>query len=162
MSKMSLKMKLGVGFGTLLLILAVMGVVGYRAVQLAETADETDQLLTQKDLTSDLDAAVEMQTVGVRGFLLTSREDMLKLDENGKRDFAETMDQLGKMLATGRGKQMHAEVARQYGHFCDREIALRPAGKSEEALEMVLKREVSEARSALRKGVAEFEDFRGS
>src|SRR5689334_18675024 len=90
MSRMSLKMKLGVGFGTLLVILAVMGVVGYRAVsQLVEIGGETEQLMVKKDMASDLDGAIEKQTTAVRGFLLVGREDLLKHDEEGKQEYAE-------------------------------------------------------------------------
>lgn len=53
MSRMTLKMKLGVGFGTLVVILAVMGVVGYRAVtQLVNISAEVDQFMLNKDLAS--------------------------------------------------------------------------------------------------------------
>ena len=67
-----------------------------------------------------------------------------------------------KMLVTERGKQMHTEIAREYATFrpfCDREIALRRAGKGKEAVETMLKPEVGEARSVLRKSVADFEDY---
>lgn len=77
MSRMSLKMKLGVGFGTLLVILALMGVVGYRALtQLVDAAHEVDQIMAKQDMATTVEEAVEKQTTGVRGFLLLGREDI--------------------------------------------------------------------------------------
>ena len=124
MSRMILKMKLGVGFGTLLLILAVMGAVGYRALtQLVAIADETDQLMIKKDLVSDLDGSIEMQTTGVRGYLLTGREDLLTHDEEGKRAYTETMDELGKNAGDRARK---ADAYRNRAGVCDVPSLLRP------------------------------------
>jgi methyl-accepting chemotaxis protein len=163
MSRMSLKMKLGVGFGTLLVILALMGVVGFRAVsQLVEASDEVDALMAKKDMASVVEASIEKQTTGVRGFLLLGREDMLKHDEEGKQEYAENMAELGKVLVTEEGKRLHREIADGYGKFrpfCDKEIELRRAGKTKEATQMLLNPEVAEARNEVRKSVAEFLAF---
>lgn len=59
---------------------------------------------------------------------------------------------------------MHAEIKRNYERyrpFCDREIAVRRAGKAKEAAELILKPQLSEARTVLIKSVNEFEDYCG-
>lgn len=150
MSRMSLKMKLGVGFGTLLLILALMGVVGYRALtQLVDAAHEVDQIMAKQDMATTVEEAVEKQTTGVRGFLLLGREDMLKHDEEGKQEYTEHMAQLDKVLVSEEGRRLHKEIAQGYAKFrpfCDKEIELRRAGKTKEATELLVKPEVTEAR----------------
>jgi CHASE3 domain sensor protein len=76
-------------------------VVGFRAVsQLVEASDEVDALMAKKDMASVVEASIEKQTTGVRGFLLLGREDMLKHDEEGKQEYAENMAELGKVLVT--------------------------------------------------------------
>jgi len=159
MNKLSLRMKLGLGFGSLLLILAAMGFLSYISVgRLSDSADHADRIMVKAALTSEIEAAVEKQTTGVRGFLLAGREDLLKHDQEGKRQFAESMDQLGKLLEIEEGKRVQAEIRRSYEIFranSDREIALRRAGKLKEAEAVMFGVQMTEARNQLRKAVAD-------
>jgi len=159
MNKLSLKMKLGVGFGVLLLILAATGFVAYNSVgQLATISDRADDIMTKKDISSQIDAALEKQSTGIRGFLLAGKEDLLKHDEEGKQQFSDNMEKLGKMLVTDEGKRLHAEIRSTYEEFrtvADQEIQLRRAGKGKEAEDLAFDPKTNEIRNQLRKAIAD-------
>ena len=158
MQKMSLKTKLAVGFGSLLIILTAMGVVAFKAVgQLAEISNRVDEIMTKKDMSSQIEAAMEKQTTGIRGFLLAGREDLLKHDDEGKAEFAENMT-AGEALVTEEGKRLHAEILKsndEYRAIADREIELRRTGKAKDAEELAFSPQTGEVRSRLRKEVAD-------
>jgi methyl-accepting chemotaxis protein len=160
MNRLSLKMKLGVGFGSVLLILAVTGMVAYNAVgKLNAISDQMAKMMAKKDMATQIDAAAEKQTTGVRGFLLVGREDLLAIDEAGKKDFAENMEELEKTIVTDEGKRLHAEIRSAYDAYrpiADREIELRRAGKEKEAVDLAFSQQTGEIRGRLRKAIADF------
>jgi len=163
MRRLSLKMKLGMGFGGLLIVLGALGLVAYTAVgELAQISSRVDAVMASKDMASQIDAAIEKQTSGVRGFLLAGREDLLQHDEEGKRQFADNMDGLGKMLVTDESKRVYAEIRGTYDEFrglADREIGLRRAGKTKEAEELAFSSQTGEVRIRLRRAVAGLSDM---
>src|SRR5258708_6058061 len=128
MNKLSLRMKLGLGSGNLLLFLAAMGYLAYNSVgQIAEIAARADQVMVKANLASQIDAAMEKQTSGIRGFLLLGKEDLLKPDNDGKQQFAESMDQLSKLLVLEESRKLQTDIRQSYSAFrasSDREIAL--------------------------------------
>src|SRR5208337_4672891 len=72
MNKLSLKMKLGLGFGTVLVILAVLGVTTYVSLRtMQEQARIVASNVQKKELTMTIENGLEKQLVGARGFLLT-------------------------------------------------------------------------------------------
>ena len=69
MKNLSLRMKLTVGFGVILLILATLGIISYWTIgNLVETASETESRMTKKTLAYSLESGIEKQTTGVRSF----------------------------------------------------------------------------------------------
>jgi methyl-accepting chemotaxis protein len=160
MNKLSLKMKLGLGFGSLLLILVAMGFVANGTVsRLADISGRAEGMMTQKDTASQIEAEIEKQTTGIRGFLLTGREDLLKIDDQGKQEFNENMGLLQKTIASEEGKQLHADIRRafdEYRAIADREIELRRGGKTSEAVELAFSPPTIEVRTHLRKAVVDF------
>ena len=159
MNKLSLRMKLSLGFGSLSAILAAMGCLAYTSVgQLADTASRSEQIATRIYLASQIETAVEKQTTGVRGFLLAGKEDLLKHDTEGKQQFAESMDKLSKLLLLEEGKKFHAEIRRTYDEYraiVDHEIQLRRANKTKEAAALVFSPHTAEVRNRLRIAVAD-------
>jgi methyl-accepting chemotaxis protein len=160
MNRLSLKMKLGLGFGSLLLILVAMGFVANGAVsRLADISGRVTGMMTKKDRGSQIEAEIEKQTTGIRGFLLTGKEDLLKIDDQGKQEFNENMDRLQETVKTEEGKRLHTEIRHtfdEYRAIADREIELRRAGKTNEAVELAFSPPTAEARTHLRNAVADF------
>jgi len=155
MSKLSLKMKLGVGFGSLLIVLAVVGGIGFSSTyRTANAAGKAVANLEKSNLGEHMSTAIEMQTTGVRGFLLAGREELLKHDQEGQEMFKSASTELQGMLVTEKEKKLFEQVVRdfeQYRLICDREIALRRAGKAKEAEQLAFSPETSEVRTTLRK-----------
>jgi methyl-accepting chemotaxis protein len=154
-----LKAKLGMGFGSVLIVLVAMGFVAYKSIaQMAEISERVDAVMVKKDMASQMEAAVEKQSTALRGFLITGKEDLLQQEEEGKREFAENMDSLGKLLSTEEGKRLHAEIRRNYDGFratADQEIELRRAGKTKKATGLIFSAPTAEIRANLRKAVAD-------
>jgi methyl-accepting chemotaxis protein len=163
MNKLTLKMKLGLGFGTLLVILLISGVVAVSSVgQLADISARADQIMAKKDMASQIEAGIEKQTTAIRGFLLAPKEDLLKHDEDGKKQYAENMDKLAKLLDHQEAKQLFAEIQGNYGLFranCDREIELQRAHKTKDALAVVFSPQTGEIRTRLRTEIAQMSGF---
>lgn len=159
MNKLSLKMKLGLGFGVVLVIMAVVGGIGFYATfRLGDVTAKIEGDGTKALLTENMDTAIEKQTTGVRGFLLAGKEDLLKHDQDGQQEFKENSDKLEKMLVTEHGKKLFAEIKHCYEVFrpvADREIQLRRAGKSKEAEALAFSPETAQVRTELRKSLAE-------
>jgi len=90
MSKLSLKMKLAVGFGTLLIILVVIATVAYTAVgSLAEAAKQVGRKASEKEMLVKIELAVAKGRSGSASYLLLNRNEALEVDEEGKRDYKE-------------------------------------------------------------------------
>jgi methyl-accepting chemotaxis protein len=159
MNKLSLRMKLGLGSGNLLLFLVAMGYFAYNSVgQLAEITGRADGVMVKTHLASQIEAATEKQTAGIRGFLLTGKEALLKHDEEGKEQFAESMDKLSKLLVLEESKKLQAEVRQHYATFrtnSDREIELRRAGKLKEAEGVMFSPRMNEARTEMSRAIAD-------
>lgn len=161
MRKLSLKMKLGVGFGTLLVIVAVVGGIGYYSSYRFSYA--TDQIVSsaqQQDLSNAMVASLEMQTTGVRGFLLAGKEDLLKHDEEGHGEFTAAADKLEPLLALEREKKLFADIRREFGEWraiSDRAIQRRREGNSKEAVDLVFSDQTTQIRTELRANIAELD-----
>src|SRR6266851_1693801 len=106
MNRLSLKTKLGVGFGGLMIVLLAMGFVAYHSVgRMSEISAQVAHNLEEMDTASQIEAGVEKQSAGVRGFLLTGKEEQLAHDGEGKQQFAENMNSIDKLLLFEEGKR---------------------------------------------------------
>jgi methyl-accepting chemotaxis protein len=161
MRKLSLKMKLGVGFGALLLIIAVVGGFGYYSTYRAAKA--TDRIVgsaQQQDLSNAMVASLEMQTTGVRGFLLAGKEDLLKHDQDGQAGFKAAVEKLEPLLTTEQGKKLMGDIRRQFGEWrtiTDQAIQRRREGKSKEAADLIFSDHTTQIRTELRASIAELD-----
>jgi len=153
-NRLTLKMKLGVGFGSLLLLLVAMGYLAYSSVgQLAEMSSRAEQIMTKTYLASQIEAALEKQTAGARAFLLAGREDLLKHDEEGKRQFADSMEKLNPLLSAEGEHRLYSEIQSSYGEYratLDHEIQLRRASQQKDAIDLAFSAQTSETRNRLR------------
>jgi methyl-accepting chemotaxis protein len=141
LGKLSVKGKLILGFGVLLVILAVLSLVAYRTIlNLDQAADEVELLTQQERLAASIPAAVMKQSSGTRGFLLSGEENALARDEEGKQEFQDSMDKLKSMINTDEGKRLLSDMQQSYGPFrvvADKEIGLKRAGKLKEMVEVM-------------------------
>jgi methyl-accepting chemotaxis protein len=154
MSRLSLKMKLAVGFGGLLLILTVLGVVGYEsAVTSAELSQHVERQVTTTRLSLAIDLSIEKQVASVRGFLLMGTDARLKADQDSQRTFQASMEELGQSLDTDEGKRTFAgmkTVYSEYRSIMDEAIRLRRANKTKEAVRLIFSPAAQSGRDELR------------
>ena len=147
-------MKLALGFGSLLVILTFVAGTGYYATfRTSEANGKVVSNLAKLKLSTRMEASIEKQTTGVRGFLLAGKEDLLQHDQEGQAEYKESSEQLGKMLVTEKGKKYFSEVSNGYRDFravCDKEIELRRAGKSAEAEQLAFSPQTTQLRKDLR------------
>jgi methyl-accepting chemotaxis protein len=159
LGKLSVKGKLMLGFGVLLVILAVLSIGAYRTLlSLNQAADAVEMRNQQEKLAASIPAAVMKQSSGTRGFLLSGQETALARDEEGKREFQESMDKLASMIGTDEGKSLLSEMQRSFGPFravADKEINLKRAGKEKEMVE-VMSTQAGAASAAVDKATADF------
>jgi len=140
LSRLNFKMKLGIGFGLVLLILSFVGGIGYYAT--FRLSDATDEILVNSNKSNDameMLNGLEKQVASVRGFLLDGREELLKLDQEGQSQFRESAAKLKPLLITPGGKKDFDEMERYFGDYraiLNKEIELRRAGKTKEAIDL--------------------------
>ena len=111
MNRMSLKMKLGVGFGALLVIISSMGIISYTAVgKIDDLGGEVNKQWVKKGYINAAGGGLEMQTNGTRGFLLSGSEATLKRREEGAARFRENMDKFGALIQTEAGRKLYTRL----------------------------------------------------
>ena len=169
MNKISLKMKLGLGFGLLLLMIAVMGYVSYSSVnKLSDLSDEVLKQTEKTRLAYGADDGFEMQINGTRTFLLTGQDDALKHRQEGTEQAKENAAKLGPLLQTERGKAIFArllDASRELERIQDSSIELRRAGNTKAAVDLMfdahakqLREEIDGIVDELEKLTAKLED----
>jgi methyl-accepting chemotaxis protein len=142
LNKLSLKMKLTVGFGLLLMILGVQGVAAYYTIfKIDEAANQVDRKTEEKESAMMMESAAMKESSGTRGFLLTGQEKILELYGVGQREMKEDLDKLTPLLQSEEGKRLFAEVKRAiegYDAVLEREIQLQRESKQKEAVAVML------------------------
>jgi methyl-accepting chemotaxis protein len=166
MKTLTLRMKLGLGFGSLLLMLVTIGTVAYTSVgRLEDMSKQVADITDRKDMSSQVASAIEKQGAAIRGFLLVGREALLKNDEEAKQQYVDNVQKLAELITPGdEGKSLLAEIQSNYLAYrltSDHEIELQRAGKTKDAVKLVFSPEMNETCNRLRKAAADllaFED----
>jgi len=153
MNSLSLKMKLGGGFGILLLIILCMGGNSYISInKLSDAADDVVKQAKKKLIVDDAALSLEMQSNGTRGFVLTAGDVPLKRRERGVTQFKDAWDKLGPLLQTPAGKTLYQSIGQDAQKLTDvqqQAIDLRRAGKANEALAVLFAPDVMQTRADL-------------
>jgi len=154
MKKLSLGMKLAVGFGAVLSVLLLVGVVSYLTIkdfafQSAEIAEKNHSFLLIKDIENRLSD----QRTELRGFLLDgSRTEELTGYGNNNRLLDEDFSNLATIVHTEKGKHILAQIHQSmddYHKVTDQALELARAGKPAEATALIFSPKTSAMRSQL-------------
>jgi len=160
MRKLSLKMKLGMGFGTLLVILTFLGGIGYRAVVTTEAVSRNVQFnSTKKDLSLAIQLAIEKEKVGGRDALLNGSTKYLSA---ARAEFRDRMEALQPQLSSEQSRNLFAEIQQTtatYDGLADRAIELKSRGKTKEALEVFYGPDMQQVRANLKKSTTDLADW---
>jgi methyl-accepting chemotaxis protein len=163
MSKLSLKMKLGVGFGILLAIVVALGVTTYTSVQkLRDLSDFVDKKANARVLATSIVSILNDQKAEVRGFLLTGDEAEMDRYAKNSNKMAEDFSEADSLLTTEEAKRLLSElrqVADAYHGAIGQVVELHRAGKQKEALSILTSSKFGDLREAAKKAGGDFIDF---
>lgn len=124
MKNLTLKMKLGLGFGSLLLIITILGVTGYEsAVTAADGSEQAEAQVRKSELAGRLETATEKQVAAARAFLLTGSEEHLKSGEIARDSFDNDTKELGKA-------PQHSARSGSFGRYPARLSRISPPPRS--------------------------------
>jgi len=154
-------MKLGIGFGFLLTIIATVTGTGFYAMNRMSDATKVVIVNAEKQKESmEIEDGFDKQMAGVRGYLLSGREELLAQGMEGRRQFSENAVALESKLVTERGKQVFVDIKRSAAAFeagQDKAIELRRAGKQQAAMDALLGPQMAQIRGELSKSVSELD-----
>ncbi len=135
---LGLRPKIAIGFGSLLAIIAAMGLVGYRSAVVGQKASQESQFdSAKKDMTISMQQDLLTQRIGARDVLMGKGNENLYLYEHGEEDFRTAMDALQPLLTTDEARELFArtEAARvNYVRRNDRVVAMYRAGDTAGAI----------------------------
>jgi methyl-accepting chemotaxis protein len=151
--QLGLKPKIVIGFGSLLAIIAGMGLIGYRSAVISEkTSHEVETDSAKKDITASMQQDLLTQRVGARDVLMGASLENLHLYEQGEQDFHNAMDELQPLLTTDEARELFArtEAARvNYVRRNDQVVARYRSGDTKGANVMFREPEGKVASDAL-------------
>jgi methyl-accepting chemotaxis protein len=136
--RLGLKAKVGVGFGSLLAIIAGMGAIGYYDAQVNQRlAQQMRAYAAMKDHSREMEEAFLTERIGTRDILMGRDHDSTHLFEHGEADFRSAMETLQPLLLTQRERDLFAQVqiaADTYSRRNERMVATYRTGATDEAI----------------------------
>jgi methyl-accepting chemotaxis protein len=154
MNKLGFKMKLGTGFGGLLLILLVTGVLTYHSTQqIAERSKDMDRKTDEKDAALTIEISLAEASSAARGFVLTGNGASVQQYADRKTEYEASVEQLTSIAHSEEGKRLLNEIRRtseEYLASAEQAMDLSRAGKKTEMLELMSSRTVPAFNAAMR------------
>lgn len=151
MNKISLKVKLAIGFGILLLVAGSISLVSYTSInRLSDLTDEVDKQLKKTILAGQADGGLELQTSSTRGYVLSGTEATLKRRQEGIREYEKAMAELKPMLQTEKDQETWSQVnesGKSLRDLQEQAIELRRSGKAREAMDSLFTERASQIRA---------------
>ena len=145
--------KIAIGFGSLLAIIAAMGLVGYRSAASSEkTAHEMESYSSMKDITSSMQQAILLVRIGMRDVLMGRGSEKTHHLEQHEAEYRQTMDDLTPLIASEQDRALCAQVvlaASNYFLRNDQVINRYSSGDKEGAIKRYEEQDGAEMNSAL-------------
>jgi len=111
LTDISLKWKIGIGFGAQLSIVAVLGIIAYVSVsQLDSTAKDVAAIEQKTLLATRIGLGMQAQSASVRGYLDTGREDLLPAGDQAKGQVADSLGQLDMSVVNPAAKKLLVDL----------------------------------------------------
>jgi methyl-accepting chemotaxis protein len=134
LKRLGLKAKIVIGFGSLLAIIAAMGVVGYRSALVNEKlASDARLYSSMTDLTRSLQQALLLMRLGERDVLMGRDNENARLFEHGEANFNQAMEDLKPLLSTERDRELYAQVVQADSKYYDRNLQVLSIYRSGDA-----------------------------
>jgi len=139
LKRLGLKLKIAIGFGSLLAIVGVMGFLGFRsAAANQELAHELQLYSSLKDHVRTVEQAILIQRIGARDVMMGRDKENTRLYEQGEAGFLKAIADLKPILPTDVSRDLCAQVETAgsiYMHRNDLLVALYRSGAEAEAAE---------------------------
>jgi len=164
MRNLSLRWKIGCGFGVILLILCAAGIASVTEVrQISAHFDSTMADIEKRVLAFRLDQEVEIQVSATRAFVLQGNEDRLKSYDKSLTRLPKEMEEFESRAVAPEEKEALGKLKEDYPRLASilaRSNELRRAGKIKEATEEITSPGAIQYRNGLRdvmEGLVAFE-----
>jgi CHASE3 domain sensor protein len=103
--KLNLTAKLGLGFGSLLCLLLLLGLSSYYyTLQMVEASHSVRHRVEERSLLTQLESDMREQSLAVHDFVLVGADEALQRDEKSQRALAADMDALERTIITKENK----------------------------------------------------------
>lgn len=128
-------------------------------------SDSADNLVLdakKQNISMDMITAIEMESTGLRGFLLSGQEEVLNHDQEGQAGFNESVEKITPMLRTERGKQIVAQLRQQYQDYHEvtqKAVRLRREGNVKEATALAFDEHTTRLYSDMRRNLVELDEL---
>jgi methyl-accepting chemotaxis protein len=164
MSKLKLTTQVLIGLAALFLLLLVTDLGSFNAMRMQQSLSAEVQSQNQKrEQVASLSLSLEKQANGVRGFMLSGSEAMRARDDQGRKEFADTLQQLKQESKTSKTQELLANVNAAYLPYratCDQLTQMARDGKVPEGVALMASPEFAQVRARMLQSLTEL-DQRG-
>jgi len=140
MKRFGLKAKLALGFGTLLALLILTGAAGfYSTARVIGAAGGVPFSLKRKEVATAIELGVRQQVWSASSYVFNGDQASLDQYAQDKREVAQRLDDLSKMLSTQEGKALLAkmrESTEKMSAINDQEISFKRQSRAYEATDL--------------------------
>jgi methyl-accepting chemotaxis protein len=137
MKAVGLRAKLAMGFGILLAMLIMTGSVGYYSTgKVIAAAEDVRFSLKKKEVATAIELGMRKQFQSASGYVFNGDQASLQQYGQDQQEVAQQLDQLNKMLASEKGKELLSKIHQgtvRMTAITDQEIAFRRESRSYEA-----------------------------
>ncbi|MDR3746053.1 MAG: HAMP domain-containing methyl-accepting chemotaxis protein [Acidobacteriaceae bacterium] len=126
--KLGLKLKIVVGFGSLLVIIAAMGAIGYRSAEVNDQlSDDVRLYSSMKGLTRSLQETLLQMRVGERDILMGRENGSEHLFEHGAIGFNQALEELKPLLSSDEERKLYDRVVQAESAYYNRNMQVLTA-----------------------------------
>lgn len=162
LGRFGFKVKIAVGFGSLLAIIALMGLIGYQsAVESGRLSHEMWLTSAMKDQAYAIQEAFLLERIGTRDVLMGRDNESTHLFEHGEADFRDAMNTLKPLLPTAADRDLYSRVelaAFNYNRHNEEVVARYRAGDTHGAMEFFKDHQALAVVTALKDAVNDMTD----
>jgi CHASE3 domain sensor protein len=115
---MKLRVKIALGFGALLLILGLEGLVGYTSfVEMDRLSSEAEHSADLRRLARDMNLQLEREVSAVRGFLLSGNAKILDSYNDASQKFEKDSAEIDRLHPTEQAEALHNKIQKLRAAF---------------------------------------------
>jgi methyl-accepting chemotaxis protein len=159
-ARLGLNAMIRIGFGSLLLIIALGGGFDYRGTLMTQALSlEVQRSAAKKDLALNIQEALAMERIGIRDILM-GRDSQIY--DTGRLQFQQKMDELEPLLESEESRAIFTKIQNAnvtYLARYNRVLELFHAGQEKPALELFMGHDALVSSNAMKDATSELADF---